>query len=138
MLTANAQTAIIHPYVEGGAGKALILNEFFTLTQIDGCMLVCNYGDTCGPAVALTHQTTVTPTAIFTEPATLTWDSGSGSAHPFDSFSALNNVIEGYGPVSVCLYCTSNNAATNSPFQKSLDITQTPVDCAALLTAKAT
>ena len=125
MLVANAQTAITHPYVEGGAGYPLILSEFFTLNQIDGCVLTCNYGDTCGAAVALTHQTTVTPTVIFTEPATLTWDIASGTAHPFDAFSALNNVVEGYGPKAVCLYCTSNNAATSSPFQKSIDITQT-------------
>ena len=116
VLVANAQTFITHPYVEGGSGFNIVLTEFFTLTPIDGCTLVCNYGDTCGAAVALTHQTTVTPTTIFTEPTTLTWDSGSGTAHPFDTLIALNNVIEGYGPSTVCLYCTSNNAATNSPF----------------------
>ena len=101
-------------------------------------MLVCNYGDTCGAATTLSHQTTVTPTAIFTPPSTLTWDSVSATAHPFDDFLALNNVIEGYGPHSVCLSCTSNNAAINSPFQKSLVITQTILDCAPLLTVKAT
>ena len=137
VLVASTSTSVTHPYVEGGTGYPLVLSEFFTLTPTDGCTLTCNYGDTCGAATALTYQTAA-PTAIFTEPATLTWDSGSGSAHPFDGFSSLNNVVEGYGPHSVCLYCTSNNAATNSPFQKSLDITQTPVDCAPLLTAKAT
>jgi hypothetical protein len=116
VLVENAQTAITHSYVEGGTGKALVLSEFFTLTQIDGCILTCNYGDTCGPATALTAATTVSSTAIFKEPATLTWDMASGTTHPFDGFSALDNVVEGYGPSSVCLSCTSNNAATKSPF----------------------
>ena len=80
----------------------------------------------------------MTPTAIFTEPATLTWEAGSGTAHPFDAFSALNDVVEGYGPNAVCLSCSVNNAATNSPFEKSIDITQTMLDCNPVLTAKAT
>jgi len=118
VLVANAQTVITHPYVTLGTGKALVLSEFFTLSQIDGCILTCNYGATCGAATDLTaYQTTVTPTAIFTEPTTLTWDSAAGTTQPFD-LAALNNVFEGYGPMAVCLSCTSNNAATNSPFQK--------------------
>ena len=54
VLVANAQTAITHPYVDGGVGKPLIFSEFFTLNPIDGCVLTCNYGDTCGAAEALT------------------------------------------------------------------------------------
>ena len=105
VLVENTKTAITHPYVEGGNGFAIVLAEFFTLTEIDGCTLTCNFGDTCGSATTLTAQTTTTPaplTPIFTEPTTLTWDSSSGTSHPFD-MSALNNVVEGYGPSPVCL-----------------------------------
>jgi hypothetical protein len=134
VLVANAQAAIIYPYVEGGTGKALLLSEFFALTQIDGCTLTCNFGATCGQATDLTaHQTTVTPTAIFTDSTPATWDSASGTAHPFDGLSALDNVVEGHGPSTVCLQCISNNAVTNSPFEKSIVITQTKLDCSPLL-----
>ena len=100
----------------------LPLSEFFTITAIDGCTLTCNYGDTCGALTTLTHQTSVSPTAIFTEPSTLTYDSADGGSIPFDTFSMLNDVVEGFGPVNVCLYCTVNNALTNSPFSKTLSI----------------
>ena len=104
--------------MNNGLGQAIVLSEFFTLSALDGCTMTCNYGDTCGADTTLTA--TVPPSvAIFTEPSTLVWEQSTGNPMPFDGLSALNNIVAGYGtttPIPICLYCTSNNAATNSPF----------------------
>ena len=107
------------PYDFGNTGKTLVLSEFFTYTAIDGCTLTCNYGDTCGA-----DQTAAPLTAgTFTVPTTLTYDSGDGGSQPFDTLSAINNVIPGYN-LPICMYCAVNNAVS-SPFTKSLSIIQT-------------
>ena len=58
----------------------------------------------------------------------------TNAADPWQ-ITAIENVIPGYSQV-VCLQCTSNNAAP-SPFEKTYMITQSPLDCSPLLTAKA-
>ena len=50
---------------------------FFAYTEVKGCNLICNFGDTCGPASTLAQMQTVisTPTAVFKTKNTppLTW-----------------------------------------------------------------
>ena len=109
---------IQHPYVNLGTGKVMNLSEFFTYSQIDGCDLTCNYGDSCGaaPTTTLKAKTTVANIPIFTSPTTLTWAAPPGGAPNPYILTALNDVIEGYSPQDVCLHCTSNNLQSITEF----------------------
>ena len=83
-------------YKTTGAASTFNIVNFFTRTTINGCDIVCNYGDSCGGAFTGTNV------------------SVTDAADPWE-ITALENVIPGYSQV-VCLQCTSNNAAT-SPFE---------------------
>ena len=80
--------------MSAGSGVSFSYTDFFTLTPIAGCILDCEYGDTCGNAFSDDASQVTVSSAI--NPWTIT---------------ASNSNIPGYTK-GMCLQCTSNNAQT--------------------------
>ena len=89
--------------------------DFFTFTHIDGCIIACSYGDTCGAALTGTDVTVTN--------ANSPWE-----------ITAKNDIIPGYYNKQMCIQCTVNNALTAvHPFNNAFTIEQPKLGCDSVL-----
>ena len=72
-----------------------VLLDFFTFSNIDGCVLSCNYGDTCGSSTTILAAAHVSVT---------------NSVDPWQ-ITVTDNEIGGWPLETICLSCISNNAS---------------------------
>ena len=52
MVAISQASPITIAYVSGGAGVKYDIFSFSTVTSIAGCIIDCNYGDTCGGSLS--------------------------------------------------------------------------------------
>ena len=92
-------------YETPGVSKVYGYEAFFTKNSIAGCLLDCNYGDSCGASTTLPISYKVSVT------------------NPLDPWeiTAPSDEIFGYSD-SLCLRCTSNNLYTIPDFTFSFTI----------------
>lgn len=95
------------------------MSQFFDTSPITNCAITsCNYGDTCGTGVTIANAN-IDESAEASDPYTLKYS---------------QDVLDGYGPVSLCLYCESTNDYTD---QYTFTIQQDALDCDSILVANA-